>query len=191
ELIITHHPLIYNPIKNITYDNVIARLIRHNISVISCHSNLDAVKGGVNDQLIQGLDLTNIDVLSKSDNMGRIGKSKSKMTGYQLALKLKAIVRAPYIQVINGDKSLRKIAVVSGSGGSYMDQALEKRADAFVTGEVKHDQIIYALNNNLVLIILGHHYSERVVLNPLKQKLQAVLNEILFVTEDNFEMRYL
>lgn len=55
DLIIAHHPLLFNSIKQINTDSpqgrIIQKLIYHNISVYASHTNLDVAVGGVNDEL--------------------------------------------------------------------------------------------------------------------------------------------
>ena len=64
-LIISHHPLIFKPIKKIT-NPLYIKLIKNNISVISAHTNLDIAPGGVNSQLAELFELTELQSLSTS-----------------------------------------------------------------------------------------------------------------------------
>src|SRR5689334_11051717 len=61
DLIITHHPVIFHPVKRVTDQTVLGRrllkLIKNNISVYSAHTNLDIANGGVNDVLFELLGL--------------------------------------------------------------------------------------------------------------------------------------
>lgn len=59
-LVITHHPVIFDPIKKISADSVVYQYIRHGVAVLSAHTNLDMAKGGLNDLLAKRLDLTSI-----------------------------------------------------------------------------------------------------------------------------------
>lgn len=69
-LIISHHPLIFHPIKHLSYDQPIGKtvkkLIKHDIAVFSAHTNLDIVPGGVNDLLAELLGLAEVEVLSRT-----------------------------------------------------------------------------------------------------------------------------
>ncbi|MCF7920504.1 MAG: Nif3-like dinuclear metal center hexameric protein [Candidatus Cloacimonetes bacterium] len=62
-LIISHHPLIFRPIKKIT-NPLYLELIRNNIAVISAHTNLDVTRGGVNHKLAEIFGLTSLELLS-------------------------------------------------------------------------------------------------------------------------------
>lgn len=57
QLIVTHHPVIFHPLKRVNEDAVVYQLIRSDISVISAHTNLDIAQGGVNDALASAIGL--------------------------------------------------------------------------------------------------------------------------------------
>lgn len=67
DMIITHHPLIFNPIKKVNSDTVlgkkIMRLIRHNIAVYSSHTNFDIAQGGLNDIFAKQLGFENTEII--------------------------------------------------------------------------------------------------------------------------------
>jgi putative NIF3 family GTP cyclohydrolase 1 type 2 len=67
-LIVSHHPLIFHPVKNLLlnqpFGKIVSKLIKHNISAISAHTNLDSAQGGINDQLAELLDLQNVEILA-------------------------------------------------------------------------------------------------------------------------------
>lgn len=69
-MIITHHPLIFKPVKNIRFDlplgGLIAKLVQNDIAVYTAHTNLDSAHKGINDLLASLLDLNNLEVLVPS-----------------------------------------------------------------------------------------------------------------------------
>jgi dinuclear metal center YbgI/SA1388 family protein len=65
DLIISHHPMIFKPIKKIT-NPLFLKLIKNDIAVISAHTNLDITKGGVNHRLAELLQLSELEILSSS-----------------------------------------------------------------------------------------------------------------------------
>lgn len=186
ELIITHHPVIYNPLFSIKQTSIVHRLIRSNINVICAHSNLDIVDNGVNAALAKQLNLTGVKLLQGSDGMGRLGRLKSELSGIDLARYAKAMLNSSSVQVVNPDNVIGSVAVLGGAGGNYIRSAFDK-ADAFITGEVKHSDYVYAMNHiNKTLITVGHHHSEVQVLNQLKAQLKTVLNEIVFIVDEKY-----
>lgn len=189
ELIITHHPVIFDPLSTIMENSIVHRVIRNKLNVISVHTNLDAVVGGVNTVLINLLGITGSKILKNTNNMGRIGRLKVDMKGIDLARFAKTMTDSPMANVSNSGNMISTVAVLGGSGGHFMNAAFDAGADAFITGEVKHHHYIYAVNSGKTLITVGHHFSEVQVLNALKAKLKTVLNEIVFIVEDKYSIR--
>jgi dinuclear metal center YbgI/SA1388 family protein len=68
QLLLTHHPLLYQPLKDVREDRpggrLLAELLRAGLSMVSCHTNLDIAPGGLNDYLAQELGLTDVEVLT-------------------------------------------------------------------------------------------------------------------------------
>ena len=188
ELIITHHPIIFDPLSTISYNSIVHKVVRNKLNVICVHSNLDAVSGGVNSVLINLLGITGSKMLKNTNHMGRIGRLKTDMNGVDLARFAKTMTHSPTANVSNGGNVISTVAVLGGSGGSYIKTAFDEGADAFITGEVKHSDYIYAINSGKTLITIGHHYSEVQVLNVLKAKLKTVLNEVVFIVDDNYKI---
>lgn len=199
-LIITHHPVIFNPIKKVCADSIVYQLIRHNINVISAHTNLDITKGGVNDCLARKLDLNDISgltVLSPSDfkdnsivsreTLGRIGSLSSPMSARDFADFIKSKLNGTSIRYTNGGKLISKVAVCGGSGDSELHSAMALGADALVTGEVKHHLFVEASNSNFSLFEAGHFFTEDVVLDSLADSLSQQFKDISFsVYHDSF-----
>lgn len=74
-----------------------------------------------------------------------------------------------------GKKSIKTIAVCSGSGGKLIGKAYEKGAEAFVLGECTYHEQLYAEELGLPLVIKGHRESENLVIPVLKKKMKALL----------------
>jgi dinuclear metal center YbgI/SA1388 family protein len=68
QLLLTHHPLLYQPLSDVREDRpggrLLAALLRAGLALVSCHTNLDIAPGGLNDYLAQRLELTGAEVLS-------------------------------------------------------------------------------------------------------------------------------
>ncbi len=64
DLLITHHPLIFSPLKQINFDTpqgeIFSLAANHRLSVIAAHTNLDSAAGGLNDLLASKLHLHDI-----------------------------------------------------------------------------------------------------------------------------------
>lgn len=99
QLIITHHPVIFHPIKRVNEDSVVYHLIHSQIAVISAHTNLDIAEGGVNDVLAQAIGLQNISGLELLDPaaqsyLGRVGTLSNPISASEFAALVKESLHA-------------------------------------------------------------------------------------------------
>ena len=184
ELIITHHPIIFKPLKHIYSDELITQVINSGISVICAHTNLDKVNGGVNDVLAEILGLKDIKILENSLEYGRIGHLSEKLDCdsfiKHVAKKLNTSVRATRF---NG--SIETVAVLGGAGEFAWSEAKKSGADAFVTGESKHHIFIEAKRNSFCFVDAGHFETEVLVCKALRDRLQNKFkNQVNFVVAE-------
>ncbi len=181
ELIITHHPIIFKPLKRINSNDLIAQVVSSGISVICAHTNLDKAAFGVNDVLAGALELNDVKVLDNSLEYGRIGKLKKSLSCDSfikyVSKKLNSAVKATHF-----DGYVETVAVLGGAGEFAWDDAKKAGADAFVTGESKHHILIEAKQNDFCFVDAGHFETEVLVCNALKHKLQNKFeNQVNFV----------
>ncbi len=176
ELIISHHPLIFNPLKNITADTpegqCLLFLIENHISVYSAHTNLDAALGGLNDLAAQFLSLSNTIPLEENGDagIGRIGTLPVPMKLSVLANEIKRVYQVPSLRFVgDGDRIVSKVALCTGSGGDLVLLAKEKGADAYITGDIKYNVARDAAANGIGLIELGHYESEYIAVDLLEK----------------------
>ena len=192
EMILTHHPLIFSPLKNITDETSIGRslqlLCRHGISAVNAPTNLDCAPDGVNDVLAEKLGLRDIRVISPSgtDEEGR--EWGLLRCGYveERALEaflphVKQALGCKGLRYVSGGKPVRKVAVGGGSCAGGMLEALDAGCDTFVTADVKYNQFWDAHDLGLNLIDAGHFATEDPVTGYLKAKLSAAFPEVEFV----------
>ncbi len=156
DLIITHHPVIFSPLKALDSRSLPYRLAAAGIAVISAHTNLDKAPGGVNDVLAEALMLTDVRMLS--DGMCRIGRLPEVMTDKAFA-KAAAETLNTAVRVNATGKKILTVAVCGGSGGDFIP-AVAPVADAFVTGEVRHHEWLAANELGLTVIEAGHYATE-------------------------------
>ncbi len=168
DLIITHHPVIFKPLKSISND-VYIKAIQNNVSIYSCHTNLDVTVGGVNDTLAEKLGLTSI----YADGMMRIGKiSKTKLNDFLNVIKRK--LKTNGLRVCgNCDDTIEKIAVLGGNGGDFVYKLDKNICDLYITGEASYHQAQYAAENGFALVEAGHYETEI----PVVEKLVKLLKE--------------
>ena len=172
QLIISHHPLMFHAIKHVRDDepegHVICELIRNNMNLIAAHTNLDAAHGGVNDALCETLGLT---CVSAPEPFLRVGSMNGTLDGIAQFVRDKLDTRV--MTYGPGDAHIERVALCSGAGGSEIRAAKEYGAQLFITGEMKHNELIEARQMGLSVICAGHFETERVVLSHLAGGLQT------------------
>lgn len=184
-LIVSHHPVIFDPLKAVTDESIVYRLIRNDISVISAHTNLDQADGGVNDALCCALGLENVEKVSDSEGFYyRTGELSDPLSADVFAEYVgnKLNVRVKYVGENN---SIKRVAVCSGSGGSMLAEVAQTGVDAYVTADIKHDVFLDAHSIGMVLLDAGHFETEDIIVAPLAEELKNAFPEIS-VFENHF-----
>lgn len=180
-LVITHHPILFEPIKQLLCDSIAYQYIQANVSVISAHTNLDRASGGVGDCLAQALQLRNIREFAQSDGMGRMGELSKTMDAAELACYVgEKLGVAPRFTM--SDRPIQTVAVLGGGGDFAWRAAKQAGADAFVTGESKHHILIAAEQAGFCYIDASHYATEAVVCEPLRQRIQAQFPQLNVAT---------
>ena len=184
ELIVTHHPLIFHPLPNVTDETSIGRsimtLCRHGISAVNAHTNLDCAEGGINDVLAQKLGLSNISVIPYPGMEGgllRCGMASAQTLESFLSY-VKNALGCQKLRYVDGGKPVRKVAVGGGSCGDEMLQALDAGCDTFVTADIKYNQFWDAHDLGINLIDAGHFCTENPVVPVLVGKIAAKFPDI-------------
>jgi dinuclear metal center YbgI/SA1388 family protein len=192
-LIISHHPIIFNPIKAVissdTSSNIPYMLIRNDISAICAHTNLDIADGGVNDVLAELLGIHNIKKIEKNDNndlkLVRIGTLENQMDVLQYAAAVKNILDCGAVRVYNASRQVQRVAVCGGAGAFLLDEIYKAGADTYVTADIKHHEFLYAQQMNINLIDAGHFATENGIIPILAKKLSEAFRNIEFIISKN------
>ncbi len=171
QLLVTHHPLIFSPEKQINDATETGRhilsLAENGIAHIACHTNLDAAEGGVNTCLAACCGLEKSVVFA---DLGRFGETETTFTA--LKDRLKKELPSEHCTGVCAHEKVRRIALVGGSGGSLLEDAIAWGCDTFVTGEAKYNHVLTAREAGINLLMLGHYETEYIVLPPLAEALR-------------------
>ncbi len=163
--------------------NKLIKLIRNNIAVMSFHTRLDAAPGGVNDILSALIGLKSLVPFGEKD-LGRIGELDEPMSAEMLAVTVKSTLGAPFVEYADAGRLIKRVAVVGGAGSSEVYDALAAGADAFVSGEIKHNYMTDAPDIGMTMIAAGHFYTENPVCARLFE-LTAAAGLIPIITYSN------
>ena len=182
DLLVTHHPLIFQPWPMVTDDAACCRgmmeLIRHDISHICAHTNLDCAPSGVNDVLAQTLGLDNITPVAENGwGMLRCGTVKEQCLE-DFLFDVSTALGCEHLRYCDGGKPVSKVAVGGGACADGLYDAIRAGCDTFVTADVKYNQFWDAKEQGLNLIDAGHFYTENPVVAVLAKKIAVQFPEI-------------
>ncbi len=183
-LIFAHHPLIFSPLKSVRQDDPIGEMVKlafsHRIGVYSAHTNFDQVQDGTADVLAQLLELQNVEPVEATQPIqdgrgyGRVGKLQHPLSLQALLDKIQSVLNPHELLVSPADREqvIERVAVLGGSGASYISAVVRAGAQAYLTSDCKFHQFQESRDRNLVLIDAGHYATERPACARLVQKLQ-------------------
>ena len=180
ELIISHHPVIFQPLKRINIRDAAYMLANRGISAVCMHTNLDlSEEFGVNTALADALGVKNLRRSAVGECLF-IGELEEKTDILSFAQSAKAALGCEGLRYTDAKPAVKTVAVSSGAGGSEIFAAAEEGADVLVTGEIKHHEINAANALGVDVIDAGHFKSEDIVIFPLKKRLEASFSDIVF-----------
>ena len=181
QIIVTHHPVIFNPLKAISSESAVFKCIQNNITVISAHTNLDISKNGVNETLAEYAGIIPDEYFNEDCMI--FGHLQNPTNCQTLANSLKKNISGLRY---TDTGIIQKIAVSCGAGGNNIFLAKKCGADGFITGEIKHHEIIFANENNIAIFDLGHFNSENFIIPRLSKMLSDNFPDTAFLQSETF-----
>ncbi len=190
QLLITHHPLFFDPIKSINYTTsqgkIVLKAIQNNLTIYSLHTCLDigTKENSMNEWLLSMLP---IDSCNNYDEylVGKYGKLKSTYLIDEFVELIKDIYGLPTVKYASPkDKKISSVALCGGSGGDDIFK-LSKLVDVYITGDTKYHQGQFAIENDIALIDVGHHL-EVIFEKKLKQLLDNLDIEVITANQNDY-----
>ncbi len=169
--IISFHPLIFNPLNKISLNDRTAKLcyeiIQKKLNLIIIHTNFDTFSEGTSKILSDKLNLIFQEFLIPDKaysnfGMGVISKPENPISTSDLLERVKNVCSSPLRYCIGNNKEIETIAIVGGSGSSFIPQVLNKKINAFITADVSYHKFHQA-KDKLMLIDPGHYEMEQFV----------------------------
>ncbi len=201
DLLITHHPLIFKPLKAIELQTplgtVLHMAIRHHLAIFAAHTNLDSAPGGLNDLLahriglrdleplaavgeVEGLAYANDPLISSEGRpgIGRVGHLTKAMDLKSFALAIKAKMGLSILKFA-GDPHLtvKKAAVCAGSGSSLISNFFASGAQVYISGDIRYHDARDIEAANRAVIDIGHFSSEHFIAEDLAARLGTIFVE--------------
>lgn len=187
-LVISHHPLLFKGLKSVTgssaSERIVIKAIRNNIAIYSAHTNLDSTWDGVSHEMGRKLKISDVEVLEPSapganTGLGIIGNITPTPT-LEFLRKVKELfgVKALKFSREWGGIVVKRVALCGGSGASLIGKALQKGADAIITGDVKYHDFT-TFGHDLLIADIGHFESERCATNLLSRLIRENCPDII------------
>lgn len=186
ELIISHHPVIFEPLAALAPDTAPYLLAKYDIAALCLHTNLDRAEAGVNVQLARALGLRN--TVFYPDDFLLIGEPEEQADAEAYAAFIKERLGAPSVRFTPG--TVTRVALSSGGGGAAIGLAGAYGCDAFVTGELKHHQYLCAVERGIAAFDAGHYSTENVVIEPLRELLSKQFPDAEFCVSERCRCPY-
>jgi dinuclear metal center YbgI/SA1388 family protein len=189
DLLITHHPLLFRPIRRIDYSTPLGRVIelacRRRLSIFCAHTNLDWAEDGLNDAFSAAIGLCDAAILAPlgeaaglPGGQGRIGNLKEPMSLAEFAANIRAALGVADIRAV-GDLGMQvsRAAVCTGSGSGLLGAFFASDADVFVSGDLRYHDARDTELQERGLIDIGHFASEHLMVDLVRRRLAAALEE--------------
>lgn len=170
DLILAHHPVIWDPLRSISPAHPVWHLVQHQIGAICSHTCLDIADGGLNDyiggmlakSIVMSKEWNPLAVLSGGRTLGRTAELAESWDAESLAERLQTVFKSRALRYCEGQNAqqIRRIAWCTGNGGDLIPDAVAVGADALITGDCKHSVWMEAQNRSFTLFDCGHFETE-------------------------------
>ncbi len=188
QLIVTHHPLLFNPIKKLMSTDLVYRLVQNGIHTIGAHTNWDSAMLGVNYVLAKLLNLQNIEPLTVENEpapLARIGDLPEEMAAEEFIAMAKKSLNAGNITYTKGKEKIKRVAVIGGGGGDFWKACADNGADALLTGDSGYHNYLGAHKEGIMLATAGHYETEYPAIVALRDILAEKFPDTEFITTQN------
>lgn len=194
DLILTHHPLIFSGLKQVTDQNFISarvvRILTNGMASYAMHTNFDCMV--MADLAAHKMNIENaqpLEVLGERNGkpygIGCIGNAERLMTLRKCAEKVKEEFSLTHIKVFGDlEKTVQRIAIVPGSGEDCIGEAIRQGADVLITGDIKHHPGIDAVEQNLAILDAGHYGLEHIFVDYMKEYMERNFSELNVVAQE-------
>ena len=164
-LVVSHHPLLFRGLKQVSDLNDVQRTVRkaikNDVCVISMHTNLDNARGGVNYKMAEKL------------GAKVLNSAEEEKQGLVLAELAQPMAAADFIAMVKErfgvkcamcneilERPVKTVAICGGAGDFMLDEAVTQKADAFITGEM-HYHVYFGHEQEIQICVIGHYESEQ------------------------------
>ncbi len=203
DLVISHHPGIFKPIKVVSPDTMEGSLlytaIKGDIALYSAHTNFDSVKGGMTDILCEALGLNGVNVIKPAcfdapeNGFGRVGSLESAMDACEFIRLLSRTLGVSAVRSVGkAPKAISRVAIYNGSFDRSILQRIKAiRPDVLLTGDLKYHDALELDYHKIYTIDAGHYGTEILFVKAFARMLQESFKDLEILTfegEDVFQV---
>ncbi|MDO4569547.1 MAG: Nif3-like dinuclear metal center hexameric protein [Planctomycetia bacterium] len=187
QLIVSHHPIPFRPMKSLTEDETVGHLlrtlIRADVAIYSPHTSFDSATRGINQQIAEALGLSSILPFvphpEADGGTGRFGEFPQPIDLGTFLSRVKTLFRLPYVQYVGAPSaSVRRVGIGCGAAGDFFKHALRTKCDVFLTGEANFHTCLESKARSLPLVLMTHFAGERFACENLAQILKEELPDL-------------
>lgn len=189
DLIITHHPLLFRKpsriIKGDLQGDKIINLIKNNISLYSCHTNLDSAKNGINETIVNLLGFKNSIIIEKSKvkgfedaGIGRMVSLDRELSPLDVISLVKEKLNISSVKAAIGKRKIKKIAIINGSGQDFFEESRKLGADCIITGDTTYHFVSDYNEMGMTIIDAGHFNTENIIFYRVMETVLSQFNDI-------------
>ena len=190
-LVISHHPLLFRGLKQVTpatrVERALVLAIKHDIVLYAAHTNMDVVARGVSGRMADKLHLIHREILhpegpGMTHGYGIVGELEQPVASLTFLSRVREIFHCPVLRhTAFHVPFIRRVALCGGSGASFIDAAISREADVYLSGDFKYHDFFLA-ENRVIIADIGHHESE--------QFTKDIFHELLTEKSTNFVVRF-
>ena len=185
-IIVSHHPLLFRGLKRISGDDYVQRVvikaIKHDICIVSMHTNMDNARGGVNFKMAEKLGLANVRFFAEKPGAdagsGVVGELPEAVSAEDF---VDAVKKAFGVECAMCNELLKRpvktVAICGGAGDFLLPQAIAMGADAFITGEM-HYHVYFGHEQKIQICVIGHYQSEQYTSEIFKSIINEACEEL-------------
>lgn len=178
DLIISHHPVIFNPLSALLKGSAAYICAESGISVISAHTNFDKAEEGINANLCKILGISDAEPIEGTFIVkGSLDEEMSIDDFVQLVSDRLGVAGIRYTDT---DRPIKTVALGGGACEEYLAEAMQC-ADCFLTGDMKYHQMLEAAQHGFAVISAGHFETESEAFSMLLDKLKAEFADVDFI----------
>lgn len=201
DFMITHHPLFFRKPKRIVkkdlLGNKVINLIKEDITLYSCHTNLDSAKDGINETIVKMLGFNSCITLEpneirnyKEDGIGRLVKLDNPISLNNLVDLIKKTLNINNMRIVKGSEMITTLAIINGSGQDLFPLAKSFGADCIITGDTTYHFALDYKEMGISIIDAGHFSTEYLAFLKTLEFLKKEFNDVEFITSKTCQDPY-